>query len=77
MKNVTLSVSDETLAKAREAARRRGTSLNALIREYLAELAGNRGRGEAVKRLRQVWSRGGGHSGGRKVRREDAYQGRA
>lgn len=76
MKNLTLSVDSSVLEKAREAARRRGTSVNALIREYLDELAGVRQRRAAVERLRLLWAEGGGHSGGRKISRDEAYEGR-
>ena len=37
MKNVTLSIPDELLAKAREYAKRHGTSLNEMIRDLLAK----------------------------------------
>jgi hypothetical protein len=76
VKNITLSVEDKTLERAREAARKRGSSLNALIRGFLEELAGERKRSREVKRLRRLWAEKGGHSGGRKVRREEAYEGR-
>jgi Family of unknown function (DUF6364) len=76
MKNITLSVDEATLKKAREAARHRGRSLNALIREYLEELAGAKHRARAVANLRRLWAEGGGHSGGRKIKREEAYEGR-
>lgn len=74
MKNVTLSVDEVTLERARQAALKRGTSLNALIREYLEELAGSRHRRSAVEHLRRLWAEGGGHSGGRKIAREEAYE---
>lgn len=77
MRNITLSVEDATVEKAREAARKRGTSLNALIREYLEELAGMRNRARSVEHLRRLWLEKGGHSGGRKIAREEAYEGRA
>jgi hypothetical protein len=38
--NITLSVDDQTVAKAREVARAMNKSLNQLIREYLEQLAG-------------------------------------
>jgi Family of unknown function (DUF6364) len=77
MKNITLSVEETTLKKAREAARQRGLSLNALIRDYLEELAGSRNRHRSAQALRKLWADGGGSSGGKKIRREDAYEGRA
>jgi hypothetical protein len=76
MKNLTLSVDESTLEKAREAARKRGKSLSSLIRDFLEELAGARQRRHAVAQLQQLWAEGGGHSGGRKITRDDAYEGR-
>ena len=35
MKNVTLSISDELLKRAREYAQLKGTTLNAMVREFL------------------------------------------
>lgn len=37
MKNITLSIDDKTLAAGREYARKRNTSLNALVRVLLEE----------------------------------------
>jgi hypothetical protein len=76
MKNVTLSVDDGVLERAREAARKRGKSLNALIREYLEELSGQRQRSRVVEQLRCLWNESPGHSGGRRIRREEAYEDR-
>ena len=47
MPNLTISLSDELLAAGREYAQRRGTSLNALIRELL---------GKAVTSSRKDWA---------------------
>ena len=38
MKNITLSVDEKVLKRARRFAASRGTSLNALVREYLAQV---------------------------------------
>jgi hypothetical protein len=37
--NVTLSIDDQTLARARQLAQRRGMSLNEMIRDYLQALS--------------------------------------
>jgi hypothetical protein len=74
MKNVTLSVEDTVLERAREAAEKRGKSLNALIREYLEELGGRNRRSTAAQTLQRLWAESSGRSGGRKIRREDAYE---
>lgn len=74
--NVTLSVEDEVLERARALARRRGMSLQELFREYLRTLVGERS-GEAVAaELLELMTTHGGRSGGRRWRREDAYEGR-
>lgn len=76
VKNLTLSVEDATLEKAREAARKRGKSLNALVREFLDELAGTRKRTRALEHLHRLWAEKAGRSGGRKIARDEAYEGR-
>lgn len=40
MKNLTLSADEDLIAKARTYAQARGTTLNQMVREYLARLAG-------------------------------------
>lgn len=44
MANLTLSIDDDVLQKAREAALREHTSVNALVREYLIRYADMRSR---------------------------------
>lgn len=44
MANLTLSVDDEVLQKAREAALRERTSVNALVRDYLIHYVDSRSR---------------------------------
>jgi hypothetical protein len=46
--NITLSVDEQTVEKARETARNQGTSLNELIRRFLEQLAGIRPTGKEV-----------------------------
>jgi Family of unknown function (DUF6364) len=40
MKNVTLAVEDEVVAKVRAVAAQRATTLNAMVRDFLKEVAG-------------------------------------
>ncbi len=40
MKNVTLAIEDEVVAKVRQVAAQRATTLNALVRDFLKEVAG-------------------------------------
>ena len=72
--NLTLAVDEQIVERAREVARRQGTSLNALIRAYLERLAGQKSGAEIRSELEQLWKAGSGHSGGKKVRREDIYR---
>ena len=74
--NVTISVDDDLLERARVLARRRGVSLQELIREQLRLLAGKRSGAEAARELLDLMEEHGGRSGGRTWRREDAYEGR-
>ena len=74
--NVTISIDDELAGRAREVARREGTTLNDLIRRHLETVAGHRGGAALAQELRQLWAEHPGHSGGRKVARDEAYEGR-
>ena len=51
MKNITLSADERLIEQAREEARRRKTTLNALFREWLAELADREDRRRRIGRL--------------------------
>ena len=58
MANLTLSLDDDLLQKAREAAARDRTSVNALVRDYLASYVNARGRRlEALDAFEQVAER--------------------
>jgi len=74
--NVTISVDDELLARAREAVRRRGMSLQEYVRECLRALSGHTSPDEVADELLRLMEDEGGHSGGRRIRREEAYLGR-
>lgn len=71
--NITLSVDREAVERACEVARRQGTTLEALLRDYIGSLAGRRSPEELAEALRALWAEGAGDSGGRSIRREDAY----
>jgi hypothetical protein len=49
MKNVTLAIEEATLRKARRIAAERSTSLNAMIREFLQELAERESRADQAR----------------------------
>jgi hypothetical protein len=72
--NVTLSIDEAVLARVRELAARRGTSLNQMIREYLAELAGERSSQELIDSLDELWGRGAGNSGGTRWTRGELHE---
>lgn len=75
--NLTIAVEDDLLEEARNLARRRGVSLQELLREHLRTLVGERNGVEVADELLELMKTHGGHSGGRRWRREDAYEGRA
>lgn len=54
--NLTLSVDEETLERAREAARHLGTSVNAMVRRYLEELAGKPSGPALARRFREMFA---------------------
>jgi hypothetical protein len=72
--NITLSVSDEVVEKAREVARERGTSLNALVRRYLESLAGERRGDDVAQQFDDLWRGRTGHSGGWRFNRDELYE---
>lgn len=74
MANITLAVDEQIVERAREVARQQGTSLNALIREYIERLAGERSGAALYAQLELLWSEGSGRSGGRTFRRDDTYE---
>ena len=77
MANLAIVVDDGTLKKARMRALEEGTSVNAVLREYLEEYAGRRREQvEASRRIMEASrvSRSGSGPGGRKWKREDAYE---
>ena len=74
--NVTISIDDDLAKRVREAARREGTTLNDLIRRHLEIVAGQRSGPSMVSELRQLWAEHPGHSGGKKIARDEAYEGR-
>lgn len=74
--NLTISIDDDLLERTRSLARRRGMSLQELIREQLRLLAGTRSGAEAAQELLALMEEHGGRSGGRPWRREDLYEGR-
>jgi len=74
--NLTISLDDELLRRARALAGRRGTSVQAQIREHLRALVGVMLGEDAVVELLDLMKQQGGRSGGRRIPRDEAYEGR-
>lgn len=72
--NLTLVIDEEILLAARKVALDRRTSVNQLVRDYLAALAEEPGRRRLARtRLRKAFGRGLVEVGDRKWSREDLY----
>ena len=50
MKNITVSLDDETYRRARMMAAQRDTSVSALVKQFLLDLASGESEGERLKR---------------------------
>jgi antitoxin component of RelBE/YafQ-DinJ toxin-antitoxin module len=70
--NITLSVDEKTVARARKRAEAMGTSLNQVIREYLQKLAG----GDDAERWIEEFERlsGTGNSHGQRFNRDETHE---
>lgn len=74
--NLTISVDDATLERARALARRRGISLQELLRQMIESVAGQRTAQDTADELLGLWRQAPGRSDGRPIVRGDAYEGR-
>ena len=76
--NITLAVDETTVERAREVARQQGTSLNAMIREYIELLANQATGDELLKAFEDMWAEidhmGGGSRRGYKFDRDEIYE---
>jgi len=74
MKNITLSVDENVLAIVRRHAAERNSSVNALVREYLAGLAKHEDRAKRARaRLRKLSAQSQGRPGKKTWTREDLH----
>jgi len=75
MTNVTLTVDEEVLRRARIRALELGTSVNALVRDYLAQLAGRSTAAEGIAEFFGATRGAGAGSGpeGRTWTRDELY----
>lgn len=71
--NITLSVDDQVVQRARAAAEAMGKSLNQLVREYLAGLAASDDAEADVAELRELSKASGGRSRGWKFDRDELH----
>ncbi len=75
MKNLTLSVEERTLEAAREYAARHGTTVNHLVRDFLARTVRPESSGDWAEKLFSEMDRRPGKSGRpRRWSREDIYR---
>jgi hypothetical protein len=75
MKNITLSVDDEVLAAVRRVAAERNSTVNALVREYLGNLAAHDDRAKRARvRLRELSQRSHGRLGKKTWSREELHE---
>jgi len=74
MRNITLSVDDDVLAAVRRHAADRNSSVNALVREYLTNLAAHEDRAKRARaRLRQLSRQSQGRLGKKTWTREELH----
>jgi plasmid stability protein len=74
MRNITLSVDEDVLAAVRRHAAEHNSTVNALVRDYLTNLAAHNNRAKQVRtRLRQLSKRSQGRLGKKTWSREDLH----
>jgi hypothetical protein len=75
MKNITLSVDENVLAIVRRHAAERNSTVNALVREYLTNLAAHEDRAKRARaRLGQLSAQSAGRLGKRAWTREELQE---
>lgn len=74
MKNITLRIDDEILAAVRRYSAERNTSVNALVREFLTNLAGQDRARRARIRLRQLSKESTGRLRARTRTKQDLHE---
>jgi hypothetical protein len=74
MKNITLSVDEKVLAAVRRHAAEHNSTVNALVREYLTNLAHHEDRARKARaRIRELSKSSEGHLGKKTWNREDLH----
>jgi hypothetical protein len=69
--NVTLSIEEQLVARARKKAEALGKSLNQLIRDYLQTVVGGNDPAKSIEEFRRLSGRG--HSRGWKFNRDEIH----
>jgi hypothetical protein len=69
--NVTLSIDDKVVARARKKAKTLGKSLNELVRDYLRKLAGGDDPERSIEEFEHLSGRG--HSRGWRFNRDEVH----
>lgn len=72
--NITLSIDDELIQRARKQAEAMGTSVNQIIRVYLEEFTGKTDASEDAAEFERLSHRAQGNSRGWKFNREELHQ---
>lgn len=72
--NVTLSVDDEVIVRARRRAEALGTSVNQLVREYLEQLAGRSDPNQDAAEFKRLSELAHGDSRGWKFNRDELHE---
>ena len=72
--NLTLSIDEKVVRRAREVASSMGLSLNQLIRRYLEIVTSSGEHKQYVEELRRLTQQGGGRSGGWIFDREEIHE---
>lgn len=70
--NLTLSLDEQLVARARERADALGKSLNQMIRDYLQKMAGGEDPEESIREFRRLSGRG--HSRGWRFNRDEIHE---
>lgn len=72
--NVTLSLDEQLVARARDKAATLGKSLNQLVRDYLEQVVGSGEPEQVVAELRRLSTASKGSSRGRKWTRDELHE---
>jgi len=72
--NMTLSIDEDLLRRARGVAESLGKSVNQLVREYLEDITSTSSAEEDIAELRRLTLEGGGRSRGWKFNRDEIHE---